>query len=428
MSELETRRAGVCARVVGEGLSVGKAAGLMELSYRQAKRVLRRYRSDGALGLVHGNLGRRSNRTVPLRDLRVQALALVRDEFRGFGPTLAAEHLASEYELKVCAETLRLWMLEEGLWSRTRRRRPHRQRRERMAHFGEMVQVDGSFHHWLGEDRPSRCMITFIDDATGVVLAGFSAGETTWGVTAVLEKWVRRYGVPRAIYADRGSVFQKRKSRRRRNADPDLTQFARMLDELGIRLLKARSPQAKGRVERSHGTHQDRLIKKMARRGITDYEGANEFLAEYLSGHNGRFARAPREPDDLHLTLDPAVDLRNVLSLRYTRLVSRDLVVSYRRRALQLTRRSRVSPGRRIVVREARDGSVKLFLSGIELEYTELPRQESGATNGFRPRPLASHPWRYPGSWAHRERYELSPATLGEGTPQSSPTAQEINP
>jgi len=410
MSWVEQRRSGICARVVAGDLRLDAAADLMELSYRQARRLVKRYKREGALGLVHGALGRRSNRSAPLAALRSRALVLVREHFTGFGPTLAAEHLASEFGVELCVETLRLWMMEEGLWARARKRRPHRRRRERMAHFGEMVQVDGSFHHWLGDDRPRACLITFIDDATGVVLARFAAAESTWAVTEVLELWLRRYGVPRSIYADRGGVFHHWRHVRRKSAEPDRTQFGRMLRELGIRLIAARSPQAKGRVERSHGTPQDRLVKKLARAGITTYEEANRFLYAYLIEHNRRFGKEPAARDDFHVQLEASTDLAGLLALKHVRTVSRDWVVAFRRRFLQLARRSRVSPGQKVTVTETRDGSVRLSLCGIGLDYSELPHAIPR-----RPKPSVHHPWRHPGyyEWMLKNR----PERLHDQTP-----------
>jgi hypothetical protein len=286
-----------------------------------------------------------------------------------------------------------------------------------------VVQVDGSFHHWLGEDLPVACLVTFIDDATGVVLARFAPAESTWAVTEVLEMWLKRYGVPKAIYADRGSVFRHHRHTHRKRAEPDATQFGRMLRELGVGLITARSPQAKGRVERSHGTHQDRLVKKLSRAGIKDYESANRFLERYLEDHNARFARAARDSADFHVPLLPEAELSRVLTLKYTRLVSRDLVVSYRTRSLQILRESRVSPGRRITVTEARDGTVRLFLSGIELKYQELATQKA---NNFRPRPSLDHPWRHQGyrAWAKKNRPNLFINAASEGAPHAHAAAE----
>ena len=220
MSARELRRAGILARVAAETLTLKSAAALMEVSYRQAKRLYRRYRTKGAKGLKHCSAGRPSNRGAPRR-LRTRALALIRQKYSGrvgerFGPTLAAEHLASEDGITVDHETLRRWMLEAGLWSRARKRRAHRRRRERMAHFGELVQLDGSFHPWFEHRGPHSCLLTLVDDATGRSLGRFGAQETIWAAVGLLRAWIARYGIPRALYTDWKNVYVRRPNQEER--------------------------------------------------------------------------------------------------------------------------------------------------------------------------------------------------------------------
>lgn len=218
MSEEEMRRGEILARVKAGQWSLKEAAGRLRLSYRQAKRVWSRYRAQGAKGLVHGNVGRPSPHAKAKR-VRQRALALVRQYYGGepgerFGPTLAAEHLREDHGLEVDHETLRRWMLAEGLWSRERKRKPYRKRRPRKEHFGELLQLDGSFHDWLEERGPRGCLVSLVDDATGVTLSRFAADETTWAVAGLLRAWVERYGIPRAIYADWKNVYQHEPSQR----------------------------------------------------------------------------------------------------------------------------------------------------------------------------------------------------------------------
>ena len=206
MSERELKRAAVLSRVAEAGWSLVQAAERMEVSYRQAKRLWKRYRAQGAKGLVHGNAGRVSNRAKP-QSWRRRVLALLRKKYGGevgerFGPRLAAEHLAEEDGIELGVETLRGWMLAEGLWSRDRRRRAHRQRRERKAHFGELVQLDGSFHPWLEGRGPDGCLMNMVDDATGTTLCQLGKEETIWAAVGVLKAWIERYGVPQALYTD----------------------------------------------------------------------------------------------------------------------------------------------------------------------------------------------------------------------------------
>jgi len=293
MSKRELGRVEVLARVQSRQLKVVDAAQLMHLSYRQAKRLWKRYREGGAAGLKHRSAGRPSNRAHEQK-FRGKVLRLVREKYGGpvgerFGPTLAAEHLASEDGLKVDAETLRRWMLAEGLWSRERKRRWHRRRRERKEHFGEMVQMDGSFHGWLEERGPQGCLMDLVDDATSTTWAQLGEQETIWAVADALRAWIERYGVPLALYVDWKNLYKRPATPKERlRGEEPITQFGRMCAKLGVEVIAASSPQAKGRVERQHGTHQDRLVKKLRRKQISSQEQANVYLErDYLPDTTG---------------------------------------------------------------------------------------------------------------------------------------------
>jgi transposase len=414
MSAKELTRAGVLARVAAGTLSLGSAATLMAVSYRQAKRLYGRYRAEGARGLKHRSAGRRSNAA---RDAaRVQVMALVREKYSGpiderFGPTLAAEHLASEDGVHVHHDTLRRWMLAAGLWSRARKRSPHRRRRERMAHFGELVQLDGSFHPWFERRGPQTCLLTMVDDASGRSLGTFGAQETIWAAVGVLRRWIEQYGIPHALYTDWKNVYVRPPNQEERatGAEP-LTQFGRMCAKLGIRIIPASSPQAKGRIERHHGTHQDRLVKKLRRHGIADLPGANAFLeTAYWLEHNQRFARTPASPDDFHRAVPRRLVLDEVCRLEQTRTVSNDWVVRYANRHLQLERQSPLPPARATVqVFEDAVGHLEIRYRDRWMRWTEIaapaPPTRATAPSGsvVRPtttarpprRPSADHPWR----------------------------------
>jgi transposase len=260
MSRRELRRVEVLARVQAEELKLIDAASLMGVSYRQAKRIGKRYREEGAEGMKHRSAGRRSSRAKPEK-FRREVLGLVRRKYSGeegrrFGPTLAAEHLSAEDGLAIDAETLRRWMLAEGLWSRERKRQQHRQRRERKPHFGELVQMDGSFHDWLEGRGPRGCLMDMVDDATGATLGRLGEEETIWAAVRTLRAWIERYGVPQAIYVDWKNLYKRAPTSREllRGEEP-VTQFGRMCAKLGIRIIAASSAQAKGRVERNHARH-----------------------------------------------------------------------------------------------------------------------------------------------------------------------------
>jgi transposase len=379
MSTRELTRAGVLARVEAGTLSLGSAAVVMDLSYRQTKRLYRRYRAEGAKGLQHRSAGRRSNAARDDQE-RAHILALVREKYSGtiderFGPTLAAEHLASEDGAHVHHDTLRRWMLAAGLWSRARKRSPYRRRRERKAHFGELVQLDGSFHPWFEQRGPQSCLLTMVDDATGRSLGRFGAQETIWAAAGVLRAWIAQYGIPRALYTDWKNVYVRPPNQEERvtGAAP-LTQFGRMCAKLGITIIPASSPQAKGRIERHHGTHQDRLVKKLRRQGIADVVAANAFLeAEYWADHMRRFARAPVSTDDFHVAVPRGLSLETVFRLEDTRTVSNDWVVRYANRLLQLERQSHQPPARSTVqVFEDAAGQIEIRYRDRRMRWTEI--------------------------------------------------------
>ena len=375
MSQEELRRVEVLARVASKQLRVIDARGLIRVSYRQAKRLWKRYREEGPAGLKHRSAGAVSHRAYP-QQFRQRVLPLVRKKYGGavgerFGPTLAAEHLQSEDGVHVHAETLRRWMLGEGLWSR------ERQQRERKEHFGELVQMDGSFHAWLEERGPEGCWMDMADDATNTTLAQLDEQETIWAVADALRAWIERHGVPLALYVDWKNLYKRPATvRERLRGEEPITQFGRMCAKLGIELIAAGSPQAKGRIERMHGTHQDRLVKKLRRRGISTHEAANVYLErEYLPEHNQRFARTAARPEDYHRRAPRSAELDRIFQLESERVVSEDGVVRYANRyfQLKLQRHLGVPRQRKVLVCEGRHGAVAIEYRGQALRWKEIP-------------------------------------------------------
>jgi transposase len=415
MSARELRRVEVLGRVKAGSLALVDAATLLGVSYRQTKRLWRSFKRGGAKALRHRQAGRASNRGTSSKT-RQRVLALIRQKYSGeveirFGPTLVAEHLASEDGLTVDHETLRRWMLAAGLWSRQRKRTPYRQRRERRAHFGELVQLDGSFHAWYEARGPQRCLITMVDDATSRSAGRFSGEETIWAVAAVLRQWIEAHGVPLALYTDWKNVYVRAATAAEQAAGlVPLTQFGRMCAALQIQIIPASSPQAKGRVERNHGTHQDRLVKKLRRLAIATDALANGFLATtYWPQHNARFPQAPAAAADFHRRCPSAATLDRVFQLEETRTVGHDWVVRYHNRCLQLERQSGQAPARStVVVCERADGQLEIRYRDRVMRWTEirasatsLPRVAGPRISASRPavprlqRDAADHPWRH---------------------------------
>ncbi len=448
MSKRELGRVEVLARVQGKELRLVDAAALLRLGYRQAKRVWKRYREEGAAGLKHRSAGQRSNRAYAPR-LRRKVLGLVRRKYSGpvgerFGPTLAAEHLTSEDGIDLDAETLRRWMLGEGLWSRERRRRQHRRRRERKEHFGELVQMDGSFHAWLEERGPRGCLMDLVDDATNTTLARLGEEETIWAAAGALRAWIERYGVPLALYVDWKNLYKRGATPKERlKGEEPVTQFGRMCAKLGIEVIAASSPQAKGRVERIHGTHQDRLVKKLRRKKIKTSGEANAYLeAEYLPEHNRRFARLAAQAEDYHRRAPRGEELDRVFRLESERTISEDWVVRYENRFFQLEPQSRHYPPVRgkVVVCEGRQGDLAIEYRGRALHWQEIqapvpPRvaqarpgpegQAHPASGGKRQKwvPSADHPWRQAAYRAVQGRVSLRPAAADARPSMALPSA-----
>ena len=292
LSRKERRRLEVLSKVRKGGINLAKAAELLNVSYRQVLRIWQRFEAEGGLGLKHGLRDRPSNRQIePGRRERV--LELYQAKYGDFGPTLALEYLRKADGEDLSKETLRGWLIGAGLWRPRRRGSPHREWRERRAHWGELVQMDGSEHDWF-EGRGDRAsLMVMIDDATNWTHAKFFPSETTYAAMTVFQEYVGYYGLPRALYVDRDSIYETTRDstvdEALKDAEP-LTQFGRAMEELEVELILAHSPQAKGRVERRHGVFQDRFVKALRLKKIDSLEGGNHFLeTEYLDELNERF-------------------------------------------------------------------------------------------------------------------------------------------
>jgi len=402
-----------------------KASELLELSYRQTKRCFGRYRKEGDKGLIHRLRGQRSNRHADAKQKR-RVLSLYEQKYGDYGPTLAAECLTEEDGVTVPVETLRQWLLSAGLWRKQRRHKPYRQRRARREFFGELVQMDGSHHDWFEGRREWAVLMVLIDDATSEVFAWFSEGETTIAAMEAFRGYVEHYGLPRALYVDRDSIYRcDRDSTIAENlaGKEPTTQFGRAMGELDVKVIMAHSPQAKGRVERVNGTLQDRLVKALRREKISDLAAANRFLEKkFLPAFNRRFVRQAARSGDLHRRVPRGLDMGRVLSIRETRVVQNDWTLRFENRWFQLaeTHQKMALAGRAATVCQRLDGHLELLYGGRELSYRELPappeRKQEEAVPAIRSnqgqRPAAEHPWRRGLPGAHRRRGRVGPASL----------------
>lgn len=362
----------VVEAVMEKRLTQAEAGCQLGLTARQVKRLVAAYRAEGAAGLVSRRLGQPSNRRLkgPLRE-RLRALLV--ELYPDFGPTLAQEKLDELHQIEVSIETVRQLQIELGLW-RPKRRQAARafQLRERRGRLGELIQIDGSPHDWF-EGRGPRCtLIVFIDDATGRLLQlWFAPSETTAVYMAVLRRHLEQYGRPVAFYSDRHSIFRINQVEPANGATT--TQFGRALAGLEIEAIHARTPQAKGRVERANQTLQDRLVKELRLHGLDDLERANAYLPEFMADFNQRFAVAPSSEEDAHRPLLPTPrELELLLSEQEERTLSKNLSVPYRNVAYQVRH---TGPGYRlrgakVTVCALVNGEVVLLHEGRELPYT----------------------------------------------------------
>jgi len=422
MSQKERTRLTVMKQVQERRLSVMEASQVLGLSYRQAKRIWRRYHLEGDSGLVHVARGKPGTRAKPA-ELKARILARYEERYPDFGPTLAAEYLAEE-GLAVDHETLRRWLLAGGKPRMRRRRQRHREWRERKPCFGAMVQLDGSHHDWFEGRAPKCVLMVMVDDATNRVWAQFFAEETTHASYDMLEGWVRRWGLPQSLYVDKDSIYRCEGvgtiAEQIAGKEPQ-TQFGRAMEQLGVELILANSPQAKGRVERMNGTLQDRLVKALRLAGISDMAKANEFLPKYLSGFNRKFEVEPRSQADAHRAIPRELD--QVLSWEVERMVQKDWTVVCGGQWYQLDRRHEILSiaGKKVIVRTLRDGTVQLERQGLKLRFQRLPerpqrvveKQAVAKVVEAPAKPADTHPWRR--AWLRGGRAVRAAAAFGMG-------------
>jgi transposase len=374
-----------------------EAARLLGISPRQVRRLQRRLATEGDGAVMHGLRGRPSNRRLTAV-FKQQVLAVYRRHYSGFGPTLAGEKLASEHALPIGRETLRQWLLEEGLWQRKRRRDVHRQRRQRRACFGELVQADASVHDWLEGRGPSLALVGMIDDATDRVCARFHEAESTQAYMDVLERWLRQHGRPVSWYCDRHGIFRAEESVAGYDEKQSVaTQFSRALEDLGIELILALSPQAKGRIERLWGTAQDRLVKELRLANACTMEQANEVLEKkFLPWFNRQCAAIAASANDAHRPLGAGHDLAAILSHQEMRRVNNDYTIRFENEVYQLLPPAYPGErGGRVTVQKRSDGTIKIWFKKRYLEYCKVDTTERATALGAlppNPRSLSNGP------------------------------------
>lgn len=370
-------------RIKERKLTQKQAAEILGLSVRQVERLFRCYKKSGAAGLVSKKRGRPSNRRISEK-VKKKALSLISGLYPDFGPTFANEKLRELHGIEVSVETLRCWMIEDGIWeSRSQRLARVHQPRPRRDCFGELVQIDGSDHDWF-EGRADRCvLLVFVDDATGKLCElRFCLSETTFDYFLCTRRYLERYGKPVAFYSDKASIF--RVNQKQPKGGDGYTQFGRAMCELNIDIICANTAEAKGRVERANQTLQDRLVKELRLRNISSIDEANEYLPEFTEDYNKRFERAPRNPHDAHRPLLPGESLTDVFTWQEKRKVSKSLTLRYRGMlwVLNPSDASRAARERRVTVHEYEDGSVRILHEGVLLPARAFPKNNPRINHG----------------------------------------------
>ena len=406
MSIKELKRLKVIQEVIDRHITQKLAASMLLLSERQVRRLVREVREEGGRGIIHKARGRASNRRKPEKVKR-KALKVYEQKYRGFGPTLASEKLMEIEGIEISNEALRKWLIEAGLWKKKRKRSSHRRWRLRRECFGEMVQMDGSHHEWLEGRGPELVLMGYIDDATNNVYGRFYEYEGTMPAMDSFKRYVRKYGLPISVYLDKHTTYKSTKKltpeEELEGMEEPLSQFERALEELGVEVIHAGSPQAKGRVERLFGVLQDRLIKEMRLRGVKTKDEANDFLREYLPRHNRRFRVNAANSTDAHVKLPRHFDLNRYLCVKTVRTVRNDNTIAHNGKLYQI---EEDAGAKKVTVEQRVNGSLHIVSNTKSLKYkeiTERPKKEASDKRPPKQRksyaPPKDHPWRQYQKW-----------------------------
>jgi molybdenum-dependent DNA-binding transcriptional regulator ModE len=376
MSKKERDYKAILEHVKGGYFTLVEAASRLGISYRQAKRVYKRYKLQGDVGLVHLRRGCRSNRAKST-EFKERVLLSYKENYEGFGPTLAAEKLLIQGH-SLHHDTLRKWLTGAGLWERKRRVQQHRSRRLRRPRFGELVQMDGSIHRWFGDDSPFCCLMNLVDDATGTTFALLAVGETTKAAMEVLKGWIELYGVPKALYVDLKNLYVGKlqlTDEQLIDIEKAFSVFQKACRRLGIEIIKAYSPEAKGRVERSHQVYQDRLVKEIRLQGLTQVQQVNSLLHNsFVADLNKRFAKEPAEDEDAHRPAPNDAALADIFVWDATRSVQKDYTIRYKNNWYQIAKTNPliVRTGSKVTVRRHLDDTLTLWFKDERLPFRNI--------------------------------------------------------
>jgi len=370
MSRKERTRLEIILRVNDGSMKRSDASTELNVSSRHLRRLLHNYYAGGVNGLISRRRGQPSNNMLP-KVLKEQIVSRIKENYPDFGPTLAHEKLTSVDGFKVSLGSVRNIMISSDIWSPRRKKKLKiHQLRKRKKRFGELVQIDGSPHDWFEGRGPICCLLVFVDDATSkLVQLKFVSVESTNGYFEAMNEYLKTYGRPLALYSDKHSIF--RVNIKTAYKSDGKTQFSRALEELGIRLICAHSPQAKGRVERANKVLQDRLVKEMRLKGISSIKDANKWLPSFQKEYNDRFSIEPLEREDAHRPLLQECDLDNILCKKEIRTLSTNLEFQYNNKIYQIkTKRPAYAMRKqKVEITERNSGKIEVRYKGVNLNY-----------------------------------------------------------
>ncbi|MHB8845086.1 MAG: ISNCY family transposase [Nitrospirota bacterium] len=401
MSRREAKRLHIIHRALEEQITQGEAARIIGLSCRQIRRIIKRTREEGDEGICHRSRGKASNRQIP-RKVKEQALQLFKKEYHDFNIVHATEKLFEVHGIAINDETLRLWLNKAEIPYKKRKVKKHRQRRERRAHFGELVQIDGSHHDWFEGRGPICVFMGYIDDATNTVYGRFYDYEGTMPAMDSMKRYIKRYGIPQSVYLDKHSTYKSWAEptiEEQLNDQKPMSQFEKSLATLATEVIHANSPQAKGRVERLFKTLQDRMVREMRLLGIKNVTEANEFLTIYLPRYNNKFSKAAASEVDLHRPALHSRDLDRILCIKEDRTVKNDFTIAYNNTLYQIEQATRAKI---VTVEERLDGTLHITYNGQDLRFREIikrPAKDAAKTPLLLQEkkpwvPPADHPWK----------------------------------
>jgi transposase len=401
MSREEARRLHIIHQVLSKKISQTEAASLIDLSDRQIRRMIKRIRKEGDEGICHRSRGKISNHRIP-KKIKEKTLKLFREQYKDFNLVHATEKLFEVHRITVNDETLRLWLNEAEIPYKKRKVKKHRQRRERRAHFGELVQIDGSHHDWFEGRGPICVFMGYIDDATNTVHGRFYDYEGTIPAMDSMKRYIKRYGIPKSVYLDKHTTYKSWAEptiEEQLNDQKPMSHFEKSLAELVIEVIHANSPQAKGRVERLFKTLQDRLVREMRLQGIKSVDEANEFLKTYLPKYNRRFTKPAASEADLHRPALHSRELDRILCIKEERTVKNDFTIAHNNTLYQIEQTTRA---KKVTVEERLDGTLHITYNGQDLRFREITRKSAKDTSEAplllqeekQWTPPADHPWK----------------------------------